>query len=70
MDFKQQVGNKIKELRNIKKLSQEKFAFEVGLDRTYISGLEHGRRNIAITNIKKICDALNISVSDFFKDID
>ncbi|MDR3330091.1 MAG: helix-turn-helix transcriptional regulator [Mycoplasmataceae bacterium] len=58
----------IKELRIQKGMSQESFAFVIGLDITYISGLEHGRRNIAITNIKKIGDALKIEVWEFFKD--
>ena len=43
-----QVGQRIKELRLSAGMSQERFALEVGLDRTYIASVEHGRRNISI----------------------
>jgi len=62
----QQVGKRIKELREKTGLSQEKFALECGLDRTYINSLEHGRRNITLESLKKILDILNISFKDFF----
>ena len=64
--IKENVGKRIRELRNAKMLSQEKFATVCGLDRTYIAGVEQGKRNISIENLKKIADALNISLSDMF----
>ncbi len=60
------VGKRIRELRTAKCLSQEKFAELCGLDRTYITSLENGKRNIAIVNLEKICNALNITLKDFF----
>lgn len=41
--------------------SQEKLAFEANLDRTYVSSVERGRRNISIVNIYKLAKALDIS---------
>ncbi len=38
------------------------------LDRTYITSVENGKRNISIVNIEKIATALNISLTDFFND--
>ncbi|MDD4847818.1 MAG: helix-turn-helix transcriptional regulator [Bacteroidales bacterium] len=66
MEIKEKVGKRLRELRTEKGLSQEKFSFECGLDRTYIAGIEQGRRNVSIMNIEKISFAFGISISDFF----
>lgn len=65
-DIKQLVGNQIRLKRIMLKMSQEDLALKSGLDRTYITSVENGRRNISIINIEKICIALNCSLSDFF----
>ena len=62
-----QLGNRIRELRQKMGLSQEKFALKIGMDRTYFASVESGRRNIAIVNIKKIADGLNISLEELFR---
>lgn len=59
-------GEKLKELRRLKKISQEELAFRANLHRTYISDVERGRRNISINNIKKLAKALEIEIADFF----
>ena len=61
-----ELGKKIKQLRMKKGLSQEKFALEIGMDRTYFASVEAGKRNISICNIKKIADGLEISLSELF----
>jgi transcriptional regulator with XRE-family HTH domain len=66
MDIKMKIGIRLRELRKIKRLSQEKFSFECNLDRTYIASIEQGKRNVSIANIEKIAHALNISVKEFF----
>lgn len=63
------LGNRIKELRNKMGLSQEKFALSIEMDRTYFASVEAGKRNVAICNIKKIADGLNVTLSELFKDI-
>ena len=62
-----ELGKKIKQLRMKKGLSQEKFALEIGMDRTYFASVEAGKRNISICNIKKIADGLEISISELFE---
>lgn len=64
-----ELGNRIRELRQQTGLSQEKFALKIGMDRTYFASVEAGKRNIAIINIKKIADGLNVSLSELFKGI-
>ncbi len=62
-----ELGKKIKLLRQGKGLSQEKFALQIGMDRTYLASLELGKRNVSIINIKKISDGLGVSLSDLFE---
>lgn len=64
--IKQQFGERLKQYRMARGYSQEKFAMVSGLDRTYIAGIESGKRNITIENAKKIADALSISLADLF----
>ena len=64
-----ELGARIKELRNQKGLSQEKFALDIGMDRTYFASVEAGKRNIAIINIKKIADGLGVTLSELFDGI-
>lgn len=66
MDIKEKIGLRLRELRTIKGLSQEKFSFECDLDRTYIASIERGKRNVSVVNIEKIAKALDMSVTDFF----
>lgn len=37
-----------------------------GLDRTYITSVENGRRNVSIVNIERIAKALNVTLKQFF----
>lgn len=64
--IKEKVGQRIKELRTKLGLSQEEFAFRCELDRTYITSLERGKRNISLTNLEKIANAFNMTLSEFF----
>lgn len=60
------VGNAIRQYRNKAGYSQETFAKIVGLDRTYISSVEQGKRNISIENLNKISIALDIPAANLF----
>lgn len=63
------LGKKIRELRQAKGLSQESFADEAGLDRTYMGGVERGERNLATLNLIRIAAALNVDVGELFPPI-
>lgn len=67
VNIKEKVGIRLRDLRKQKGLSQEKFAFECELDRTYIASIEQGKRNVSIANIEKIAKALDLSIYEFFK---
>ena len=60
------VGQRIKYLRSNLGLSQEKLALKADLDRTYIAGVESGKRNLSLKSLEKILLALEVSFEDFF----
>lgn len=63
------LGKRIRELRKEKGFSQESFAYEVGLDRTYFSGIERGERNLAAINLIRIAKALKVEIGELFPSI-
>lgn len=63
----EKVGQRIKDLRSNLGLSQEKLALKADLDRTYIAGVENGKRNLSLKSLEKIVLALEVSFEDFFK---
>lgn len=64
-----QFGERIRELRNIRGLSQEKFALSIDMDRSYYASVESGKRNISIKNIDKIACGLGISLEELFRGV-
>lgn len=62
-------GIKIRELRKSRGLSQESLADLAELDRSYISGVERGDRNISLINIQKLATALNVNIAELFKEL-
>lgn len=63
------VGARIRHYRKLKGLSQEELAEVANLHRTYIGSCERGERNITIVNLAVICEKLDVSLHDFFKDV-
>ncbi len=64
------VGKRIRELRSLNGISQEKLDMKAELDRTYIAGVESGKRNLSIKSLEKILIALDISFEVFLKACD
>lgn len=59
-------GQRVKYLRKNKGLSQEEMAALAGIDRSYMGHIERGEKNITLTKIYQISDALGIDVADLF----
>lgn len=71
MDFDDSIfltafGANLRDARINAKISQEELAAQAGLDRTYISLLERGKRNPSLVCIGKLAEALQIPMSDIF----
>ena len=64
--IQQEFGIRVRKLRKDTGWSQEKFADECGLHRTYIGAIERGERNVSLNNIHAIAKALKISVKHLF----
>ncbi len=64
MDIRQRLAKNLRRLREAKGLSQEAFAHEAGIHRTYISDLERGARNPTITIVEKLATALSVRSGD------
>lgn len=64
----EEMGKRMRKLRTGRTgLSQEKFAYKIGMDRTYYASVELGRRNISIINLEKIANGLEMSLSELFE---
>jgi len=68
MDVRQRVGNNLRRYRREAGFSQEGLAFECGLHRTYVSGVERGIRNPTVTVLEKIARALGIPASKLLEE--
>jgi transcriptional regulator with XRE-family HTH domain len=66
-DILKLFGNRIRELRTEKKLSQQELADETGFHKNYIGMVERGERNIALKNIESIAKVFNLSISELLK---
>lgn len=62
-DPKVLFGQRLTELRKRVGWSQERLALESGIARSYLGGVERGQRNIALLNIHRLAEALNVSPS-------
>ena len=63
-------GQTIRKIRLSKDISQEKFADMCDLHRTYISDIELGKRNVSLENIGKMANALDVSISKLFQEVE
>ena len=60
-------GDKVREVRIEKGLSQEQLAYLADVHRTYIGMIERAEKNITLINIEKIANALEISINQLIK---
>jgi len=66
MDIKLKIGQRIKVLRKGLGLSQEGLAYKAEVDRTYVTDVENGRRNVSVEILERLVAALEVSFTDFF----
>jgi len=66
MNIKLKIGKRIRELRKELDISQEALAYKSEVDRTYVTDVENGRRNVSVEILERTIAGLNVSVSEFF----
>jgi transcriptional regulator with XRE-family HTH domain len=64
VDVRQRLAKNLRQLREQKGWSQEQFAFEAHIHRTYVSDIERGARNPTITVVEKLAVPLGVTASD------
>ena len=67
MDAGSIIGINVRKLRNSKKLSQEELAFEAGIDRSYLSEIENGYKNLSVGILEQIAAALDVDAAVLLK---
>ena len=62
------VAKRLRLLREAREMNQDELAILSGVHRSYIGVIERGDKGVGIDMLGKICDALGISIQDFFND--
>ena len=66
-EFIKQLGKSISSMRKIKGMSQLDLCSEIGMEKTNLSAIENGKKNISSTTLKRIADGLKCEVGDLFQ---
>lgn len=66
-DWRGRFGKRVRSLRQSRALTQEQLALEVGIDLTYLGGIERGRRNPTLLVIVRIAEAMNVEPADLLR---
>jgi len=69
-DVNKAFGKRLTDIRQNMGLSQEEFAEQCGIHRTYLGNLERGEKSPTLNTIAKIAENLNMKIKDFFKEDD
>jgi transcriptional regulator with XRE-family HTH domain len=67
MDLCSVIGANIRKLRTAKGLSQEELAFQAGVDRSYLSEVESGYKNLSVNVLDQIAAALGVDIEKMFE---
>jgi transcriptional regulator with XRE-family HTH domain len=67
-DWRVIVGKNVRRMRQQRRMTQEKLAFEADLDLTYIGGIERGRRNPSLLAMARIAKALSVPLVKLISD--
>ena len=67
MDIRQRLGRNLRRLREAKGWSQEAFADEAGIHRTYVSDIERGARNPTITVVERLAKPFEVTVAELLE---
>jgi transcriptional regulator with XRE-family HTH domain len=68
-NIKIRFGKRIRELRLLKGISQEKLSELANIDRTYVTGIETGKRNVSIVIIEKLSKAFGIPIHELLDEL-
>ena len=61
------LGQNIKRIRLKKRMSQGDICRAIGMDRSYMSAIESGKKNVTLAVLEKLANALDVSVDELLK---
>jgi transcriptional regulator with XRE-family HTH domain len=67
-DLQKALGRNLRAYREGKSLSQEAFADELGVHRTYMGGIERGERNLTLKSLERIAQRINVEPLALLRD--
>lgn len=67
-DWRAIFGRNVRKLRQQRRMTQEKLAFEAEIDLTYVGGIERGKRNPSLLVMARIADGLSVSMIKLLED--
>jgi transcriptional regulator with XRE-family HTH domain len=67
LDPAKRLGNNIRKIRLKKGISQGDICRKLGVDRSYISNIEAGKKNLTLATIERVADALSVRSSELLK---
>ncbi len=70
IEFRRKLGARVRKLREQKGWSQETFAHETGMARSFTSALERGKKDIRLSTIFKLCGIFGLTIRQLFKNLD
>jgi transcriptional regulator with XRE-family HTH domain len=70
MDGRKLVGLNVRRLRVTKGISQERLAFDSGVDRSYLGGMERGEENPTVDVLERLAKILTVPLYEFFTAVD
>jgi transcriptional regulator with XRE-family HTH domain len=68
--LQERIGNTLRKHRESKGISQEAFAEQVHMHRTYYSAIERGEKNLTLATLSRVCDGLGAPLWEIIKDAD
>lgn len=70
LEIRQRIGRTIVELRRTRGISQRQICEYSGLSQKYVSDIENGKRNLGIDTVVMLANFFNISIGDFFLEVE
>lgn len=61
------IGRAIRQIREDRQISQDQLAIKAELDRSYVSSIENGKRNVSVQNLQKISISLGVSLTELIQ---
>jgi len=61
------LGRAIRQVREDRQISQDQLATKAELDRSYVSSIENGKRNVSIQSLNKIANSLGVSLTELIQ---